>query len=296
MSTYDKAVILERIDTAMAAAGYKTVSSFTKAIGVSPSAYTNWKKRGNTPELPVLIDICNVCGCDIDYLLGKISCKTRETTDIQKETGLSEKACNIIMCKHGYEHFTEDRKQEFREFLLQEQSVPVSWFIEHGLIDIVSRITSIIQSENPKYNLISFIPPEYRGMLSDSFDIALQYRKINGRKFEYTDRIALYLINTPRDKIAALRKELQESTVYGNECDIYEFTDFDDYVEHEADRKKISAEDRDIIAEVAQGLAALSFDYFQAKYETQLNIQIAVNKFNDLINQYRNEQETKYTD
>lgn len=244
----------------------------------------------------LLVQLADLLECDIDYLLGRRECKTETAQIIHDNTGLSEKACNIIMCKYGYEYFAEDRKQEFREFLLQQQSVPVSWFIEHGLIDIVSRITSNIQSENPKYNLISIIPPEYRGMLSDSFDIALQYRKINGRKFEYTDRIALYLINTPRDKIAALRKELQESTVYCNECDIYEFTDFDDYVEHEADRKKISAEDRDIIAEVAQGLAALSFDYFQAKYETQLNIQITVNKFNDLINQYRNEQETKYTD
>jgi len=65
------------------------------AIGRAPESYRvlgRWEKGAAKPELDDLVSLCKVFGCEIGYLLGEHDCKTRSTTDIQAETGLSEGA------------------------------------------------------------------------------------------------------------------------------------------------------------------------------------------------------------
>jgi DNA-binding Xre family transcriptional regulator len=52
--------------------------------------------------LNTLLNLCSVFDCELGYLLGEYDCKTRTATDIQKETGLSEKSIDIL--KGNLEH------------------------------------------------------------------------------------------------------------------------------------------------------------------------------------------------
>ena len=44
------------------------------------------------PQFEDMLKMCEVFDCELGYLLGEFDCKTREATDIQAKTGLSEKA------------------------------------------------------------------------------------------------------------------------------------------------------------------------------------------------------------
>lgn len=53
-----------------------------------------WLNGKTIPEYHVLIKLCNeeCLNCTLDYLFGRIDCKTHDAQFIQEETGLSEKA------------------------------------------------------------------------------------------------------------------------------------------------------------------------------------------------------------
>lgn len=55
-----------------------------------------WENGKELPPLDFLIAMCNAFHCELGYLLCEHDCKTRTVTDIQYETGLSEKAINKI--------------------------------------------------------------------------------------------------------------------------------------------------------------------------------------------------------
>lgn len=62
----------------------------------SRQTIANWEKGETYPSYQDMVNLCNLFKCDIDYLSGKIPCKTRENTDIQKETRLTEETINRI--------------------------------------------------------------------------------------------------------------------------------------------------------------------------------------------------------
>lgn len=57
-----------------------------------------WERGESHPSLDTLFSLCNIFGCELGYLLGEYDCYTREATDIQALTGLSEQA--IERLKH----------------------------------------------------------------------------------------------------------------------------------------------------------------------------------------------------
>ena len=62
----------------------------------SRQTIANWEKGETYPSYQDMINLCNLFKCDIDYLSGKIPCKTRENADIQKETRLTEETIKRI--------------------------------------------------------------------------------------------------------------------------------------------------------------------------------------------------------
>lgn len=55
-----------------------------------------WEKGEECPPLDVLLTLCKLYNCELGYLLCEYDCKTRENTDIQKVTGLSEDAIDKL--------------------------------------------------------------------------------------------------------------------------------------------------------------------------------------------------------
>lgn len=123
---------------------FLTKKDFCEAIGITEFTL----KKRETPEnewdknqkafpykLQELINVCNVCNVDMDYLLGRQEEETRETKDLKELTGLSEKACKKLL-EISYINEEVPVNKLDKELTLQ----CLSWFIENGLIDCISSI------------------------------------------------------------------------------------------------------------------------------------------------------------
>lgn len=65
-----------------------------------------WEKgEGVGIDINTIIRLANIFGCEVGYLLGEYNCKTRELTDIQKATGLSEDAIKTLIAPCGIEYY-----------------------------------------------------------------------------------------------------------------------------------------------------------------------------------------------
>lgn len=104
-SNYTSDGVFDRIVNAWKRAGYDSAAEFSRATfayaekqnspnvrGISTANITKWKNSGSTPNTDALITICNVCGCDMQYLLGAIDTFKFENESICDDIALSEKA------------------------------------------------------------------------------------------------------------------------------------------------------------------------------------------------------------
>ena len=56
----------------------------------------NWETGRTMPSIDRFIELCEIFNCELDYLLCKHDCKTREASDIHNSLGLSENAITIL--------------------------------------------------------------------------------------------------------------------------------------------------------------------------------------------------------
>ena len=69
------------------------LDDLAQKIGISRQTLAKWEAgQGNGPTVNDLLRMCELFRCDFGYLVGEYSCKTREATDIQALTGLTESA------------------------------------------------------------------------------------------------------------------------------------------------------------------------------------------------------------
>lgn len=61
-----------------------------ETVHVSQQAVSNWIKQKNFPDIDQIMQLCQVFGCNVDCLLGRINAKTHDRHFICEETGLSE--------------------------------------------------------------------------------------------------------------------------------------------------------------------------------------------------------------
>ena len=88
----------ERIREERIAARFSQMS-FAVAVGLkedSRQSVIKWE-NGHLPSLKVLIKMCEIFDCEIGYLLCEFDGKTKVKTDIQAETGLSDKSVERLI-------------------------------------------------------------------------------------------------------------------------------------------------------------------------------------------------------
>lgn len=101
--------VYERIKKAWEAAGYNNAAEFSRATAefadrvqsehvskIPQGTIAKWKKTGAIPQTNLLMTVCNICDCDIEYLLGADETLKHDNADIHDETGLSEEAINNL--------------------------------------------------------------------------------------------------------------------------------------------------------------------------------------------------------
>jgi len=96
---YDAKVIGKRIREARIAAGFKSQKELAEKLYLSLDSRTSvsaWENGKRIPTLEYLMQMCKIFQCELGYLLCEHNCKTKEATDIQGVTGLSEKSINLL--------------------------------------------------------------------------------------------------------------------------------------------------------------------------------------------------------
>jgi len=65
-------------------------------LNVSVSTLKKWESGSIEIPLNKLLILCNIFGCEIDYLLGRQKCKTKKAVDICEATGLSGRSASLL--------------------------------------------------------------------------------------------------------------------------------------------------------------------------------------------------------
>lgn len=127
---YLQEVIASRITEEREALGL-TKEGLAERLNVNRNTITSWERqdiKGRYPPLEDLARMCDLFNCELGYLLGEYNCKTRAATDIQAETGLSERAIDRL----------RDEGQEsevFRETLSELIENPLFYGLVLGIAD-----------------------------------------------------------------------------------------------------------------------------------------------------------------
>lgn len=131
---YNRDVVIDKINDLKRKSGKwgsgKRITNkvIAKHLGMSERQISDYLQKrpdyisetdGGYPDFPLkcLVELSNLFKCDINYLLDKdMTCKTKESTDICKVTGLSEEAVNDLANGNP---FTKPYRQELAsEFIL----------------------------------------------------------------------------------------------------------------------------------------------------------------------------------
>lgn len=127
---YSQITIARRIKAEREALGLSK-EALGEMLNVNRNTITAWERqddKGRYPPLGDLARMCKLFNCELDYLLGEYNCKTRAATDIQAETGLSEKAIGRLRDK-GRE------SKVFRETLNELIENPMFYELVLGIAD-----------------------------------------------------------------------------------------------------------------------------------------------------------------
>lgn len=106
--------------------------TFAEKLGYTRQSVSNWENGKLNLSIDEFIKLCNIFDCDAGYLLGEYETKKHIDADIQKETGLSEKAIETLRSNKHYS--PTDSLISTINFLV-EQETPLSTFGNFTTID-----------------------------------------------------------------------------------------------------------------------------------------------------------------
>lgn len=93
-------------------AGY-TQEELAKKIHVSLKSVMNWEQGISQPSLETLCELADLYKCDLDYLIGRIECKSHDIQFIHEQTGLNQKAIENLQDWN----MQDDRRKQWGGFL-----------------------------------------------------------------------------------------------------------------------------------------------------------------------------------
>lgn len=100
--THKYAVLGARLKEARKTMGY-SLEYVAEACNIQQyQTVSKWENGNTTPSLEKLLTLCELYGCDLGYFIGEYDCKTRKSTDIKAETGLSEIAINQLRADKAF--------------------------------------------------------------------------------------------------------------------------------------------------------------------------------------------------
>ncbi|MDD4414288.1 MAG: helix-turn-helix transcriptional regulator [Oscillospiraceae bacterium] len=102
---------------------------------------SNWEKGNLNLTIHDFMKLCDFFDCDIGHLIGEYEAKKHIAADIQKETGLSEKAIETL---RNNKHYSPANSLISTINFLIEQEIPLSAFGDFPTIDDTGSLLSKI--------------------------------------------------------------------------------------------------------------------------------------------------------
>ncbi len=195
----DPALVYKRITQAWKKAGIKNAKQYVEIVSekcvedpsiasLTQGTTTGWK-NGSMPSTTQLITICNVCGCDLEYLLGGDTFKA-ENQDIHDITGLPEEAIEGL---RELKRARDEKREHIKEDLdikCDDKSIeytdPTEWL--YSLITFIAtnplalgRLVSIAK-RTTKYNIdylgLCTLPKPIRRAAENAYKMAAEDAKV----------------------------------------------------------------------------------------------------------------------
>ena len=165
----------------------------------SEKTLRDWEKGNTNISVDGLIELSNLFGCDVNYLIGTYDYRTKESEDICKTTGLSEEAVKVLvkLKKHREHSFPS-----YHETLSAEKLKFISYLIENedkftsAVMDTLSHLNSDLNSK------------EYRAVV----DFFSKYNYWSEEEFMKMQEFSIYDTYLELVKSYLKDKELQRDT------------------------------------------------------------------------------------
>lgn len=152
MNEYQEKGFYERVKKAWEHAGYPNQESFANASGINKSTISRWQDRDGLPQVSTLIAICNTCGCDLEYLMGKSTTFKKENNDIATDTGLNEKAIKKLKANKKEADKVSANNYFWNGFSLTESLI-------------------IKEADDPRFNSSKMLPDFLSFLITDKSDL-----------------------------------------------------------------------------------------------------------------------------
>jgi transcriptional regulator with XRE-family HTH domain len=172
----------------------RSQQAFLARVGFSSNSralLSKWENGETVPDLDTLLKMCDIFNCEVGYLLCEYDTKTREATDIEAVTGLTE--MNIQKLKdfnnniHGV---TKHHMKVINSFIENDRFENfIHWCWETIRIGISGKSIRLpgmpiqIQTQDwPGYELVheSVLDPIYRGNATEALNAIIDYSVIEG--------------------------------------------------------------------------------------------------------------------
>ena len=146
-----------------------TQEKLAEKMDVSLKTVMNWEQGQAIPSIETLMDLAELYHCDLDYLTGRIDCKTHDLQFIHDQTGLSEKAIEklqSVMIEPDWNQMERDLRKsapEIAEKKIQESIERQREEYQESLKrDYPEILSLLIEDINAEY-LLSLITKRVKG-------------------------------------------------------------------------------------------------------------------------------------
>lgn len=126
---YDFEAIGKRISSERENFSEKKLTQFElgEKLGYNAKTVRKWEQGKTLPELTTMLQMCEMFGCELGYLLGEYNTRTRAAADIQSATGLRESAIKKLAT------YQAEKPEVIGELKGENETViPISYFINYG--------------------------------------------------------------------------------------------------------------------------------------------------------------------
>ena len=248
-----------------------------------------YRKGETIPPLSILLTMCNLFECDLEYLLGFQECETKEKTDIHNATGLTDTAIEAITGRPEYDDYILSKKNN-KPFT----DDTFSWCITHGMLNIIydlyliRKCNNLCRNKNTPKELSQIVNSCFSDASSDIFSqMDLDRFFLNNLVLalsEYDDK-TLTRLNKQIDSLQVKESGLKFGFYAVVDEDIKQFI-IECINDHDIDDEQIDKNRKNTIYQIAIKAYKNYFPELQFEHSLESSKFAISKKFNNMVDDY----------